>query len=132
MDGNLLVALVDDDRIYHLLTRKLLESTACTSGILEFYDGQEGIDYLESHKTEECNLPDVIFLDIQMPYLDGWQFLEKFSKMELKKEIKIYLVSSSISSYDHDKFKQSATIKEFIVKPFTRNRLEEIIKSLAA
>ncbi len=131
MEGSMHVAIIDDDKIYHVITRKLIESTVKPKDIFEFYDGQEALDYLLQNQAAPDMLPDVIFLDIQMPYLDGWQFLDSYSQLGLSKNIDIYIVSSSISSLDHERFNQSNCVKEFIVKPFTRNKLTEIMQGYA-
>ena len=122
------VAVVDDDKIFHVLTRKILVSTAFASRISEFYDGQEALDYLIENQNDADNLPDLIFLDIQMPFLDGWQFLDQFITLSFGKTITVYIVSSSISSLDHDKSVRYSKVKGFIVKPFPRDRMIEVIE----
>jgi len=122
------VAVVDDDKIFHLLAKKVLVSTEFGGQISEFYDGQEALTYLMENQHDKNNIPDIIFLDIQMPFLDGWQFLDQFATLVFEKVITIYIVSSSISLLDHDKARRNKAVKSFIVKPFTREKLLEVIE----
>jgi CheY-like chemotaxis protein len=128
MTNNPHVAIIDDDRIFHILTKKMLGITNFASKISEFFDGQEAIDYLiENHDQQEA-IPDLIFLDIQMPFLDGWQFLDQFITLTFEKEITVYIVSSSISTLDHDKSTRYDKVKGFIVKPFPRDKMLEVLE----
>ena len=81
---------------------------------------------LENSNTPQ-NLPDLIFLDIQMPFIDGWQFLDHYIGLTLPKPITIYVVSSSISSLDHEKSHQYTIISDFIVKPFSKNKILDVL-----
>lgn len=124
------VALIDDDRIFHVLTKKVLESALPGSFITEFYDGQEALDYFYHNQNVIENLPDIIFLDIQMPFLDGWQFLDQFVTMKFEKTITTYIVSSSISTLDYDRSRRYSDVKGFIIKPFPREKMIDIIEEL--
>lgn len=76
------VCLIDDDKIYQFTARKILESTGLAKKILSFYNGSEAIGFLkQSFTTDQNELPDVIFLDINMPVMNGWQFLEEYHKI---------------------------------------------------
>jgi CheY-like chemotaxis protein len=126
MSESRIIAIIDDDKIFHVLTRKILERATPSDRIIEFYDGQEALDYIVKNSEAPDVLPDLIFLDIQMPFVDGWQFLDQYSHLKLPKKIIVYIVSSSISSLDHDK-SQHYKINGFIVKPFTRDKIVEVL-----
>lgn len=121
------VALIDDDKIFHILTKKVLSSALSGGKITEFYDGQEALDYLHQNQHRVENLPDIIFLDIQMPFVDGWQFLDQFVELTFEKVITLYVVSSSISTLDYDKSRFYDAVSGFIIKPFPREKMIEII-----
>lgn len=128
-----IVFLIDDDNIYQFTARKILESTGLAKQIQSFYNGREAIKYLQDH--DNCkpeNLPDVIFLDINMPVMNGWEFLEEFHTFcgGFPKPIVVYVVSSSIDSYDIKKSREYKAVTDYIVKPITRIRYRELIESL--
>lgn len=127
------VCLIDDDKIYQFTARKILESTGLAKSILSFYNGSEAIGYLrENQSKEKDQLPDVIFLDINMPVMNGWQFLEEFHKMtqSLKKIITIYVVSSSVDDCDIQKSKAYTSVTDYIVKPINRIKYQQLIERL--
>ena len=77
------VCLIDDDKIYQFTARKILESTGLAKNILSFYNGSEAIGFLkESGNGDQERLPDVIFLDINMPVMDGLEATEKIRKFD--------------------------------------------------
>lgn len=121
------VALVDDDPIYIQAFKNLLTSWKIANPFLFFANGKEAIDFIQV--KEASNLPDVLLLDLNMPIMNGWKFLESFTNVEpqLSKNINIYLVSSSIWEEDLKRAKKNALIKEFISKPILREKLEEIL-----
>jgi len=126
------IAIIDDDKIFHVLTRRILEKSGKADTILEFYDGQEALTYIAENYADPQSLPDLIFLDIQMPFVDGWQFLDAYTNMEIPKAITIYIVSSSISSLDHEKSHHYEKVKGFIVKPFSRDKMLEVLEDFAS
>nr|WP_321222116.1 response regulator [uncultured Psychroserpens sp.] len=77
------------------------------------------------------NLPDIILLDINMPIMDGWQFLDEFVKIESHKLITIYIVSSSIDPQDIKRAKKYQNISNYIVKPITIKKLKTIMRDYA-
>jgi CheY-like chemotaxis protein len=84
--------------------------------------------------NNDYQLPEVIFLDLSMPIMDGWQFLDEFTSLSLKtdktEKILIYICSSSISPHDITKAKEISSVTDFIIKPVTKDKLAEIVMSL--
>lgn len=130
MELNKTIAIIDDDKIFHVLTRRMLAKVGHAGEVLEFYDGQEALNYLNNNLNEAANLPDLIFLDTEMPFMDGWQFLDEYSNLILPKPIVVYIVSSSISALDHEKSHHYKKVKGFVIKPFKREKLMEILTDL--
>lgn len=126
------IAIIDDDKIFHALTRRIIERAEGADQIFEFYDGQEAFSYIVENQHNPRQLPDLIFLDIQMPFMDGWQFLEQYVTLKIAKAITIYIVSSSISSLDLEKSHHFPVIKDFIIKPFTREKILEVLSEFKA
>jgi len=126
------VALIDDDDIYQYAAKKTIVATEFVNNIITFSDGQEAIEYfLENHQNTD-ELPDLIFLDLNMPILDGWQFLEEYTPLisKIKKEIQIYITSSSKNPDDLIKAKNITAVSDYIVKPLSIERFKEIFKKL--
>lgn len=124
------VGLVDDDKVFQFITGKILKSLNVIDCLLQFENGQPLLEYLQNNSDKPESLPDVIFLDIQMPFMDGWQFLQEYSNLRISfaKQIKIYILSSSISSYDKEKAKAYNQIIDFLVKPVGREIYSKILE----
>ena len=74
------ILLVDDDEIYIYLTKRLLNDISEEIAVSSFTDGEQAIDFIKACTSEKVELPDVILLDVNMPFLDGWGFLLEFKK----------------------------------------------------
>lgn len=125
--------LVDDDEIFTFLTKRTIEETQLVDQIKIFTNGQDAIDFLEKAAGDKLLLPEVILLDINMPILDGWGFLEEFVllKPHIGKKITIYVVSTSISPHDLERAKNISDVTDFIIKPITKAGLINILGSLS-
>ncbi|MDB5229525.1 MAG: response regulator [Chitinophagaceae bacterium] len=122
---SLKACVIDDDNVYVFGMKKLLQLGNLSNNIVEFYSGLEAITYFRDTTNHE-ELPDVIFLDINMPGMNGWEFLDAYSALSFKKNIPIYMVSSSINEEDKMRARSFDVIKEYITKPVTLAELKEI------
>lgn len=125
----LLVCLIDDDIVYQHVTKVMLSNadSAKIDNIIQLHDGQQAIDYFVKHADNTELLPDLIFLDINMPHKDGWEFLEEFSTLRLKKAGTIYMVSSSVSSADRERANDHDMVSGYVVKPVAKQDLESLL-----
>ncbi|GGB22418.1 response regulator [Mucilaginibacter rubeus] len=115
--------LIDDNYIDSFITRRVLESSNFAEDIIVRHSPMEAI---ESLKDGSVN-PDVIFLDIRMPIMTGFEFLHEFAGLDIaKKGIKIYMLSSSLDPTDIRNSEDNKHITQFIHKPLTVKALEEI------
>ena len=123
------LALVDDDAVFVYLTKIAIEETNLVDLIKVFENGLEAITFLEENKDNLAELPEVILLDLSMPIMNGWQFLEEFVMLNpsIGKKITSYVCSSSISPDDVNKAKSISEVTDFIVKPITKEKLIEAI-----
>ncbi len=127
------ICLIDDDNIYQFTARTIIESTGLAKKIHSFYNGSEALLYFSSKENQQKeDLPDLIFLDINMPIMNGWEFLEEYRKLQpdLPKQIVLFVVSSSIDDHDRLKSKEYREVKDYIIKPVSRIRYQELIESL--
>jgi CheY-like chemotaxis protein len=121
--------VIDDDAIYQIIVNKIIQRSEMFSTITSFKNGKEAIDVLQEivHNTadESVSLPDIILLDINMPIMDGWEFMEKMGliKSKFSKDITVYIVSSSIATEDKNKSKTYSDILGYLSKPVTINDL---------
>ncbi len=123
------VCIIDDDPIYIFTTRKIMEMGNFSSYIEVFKNGKEALEALKPRVEANENIPEVIFLDLNMPIMDGWQFLEEFMTPNTQKII-IYIVSSSIDPADLNKAKQYSLVTNYIVKPITPDKLKGLFDKI--
>jgi CheY-like chemotaxis protein len=121
-----LAYIVDDDPVFVLMFKKILSSCGCFRTIKNLENGQKALDSLMQSHSEERELPDIIFLDINMPVLNGWQFLDLIKKCSFKENLIIYMVSSSIDKTEIEKSKKYSFVKSFISKPVNKSIIDLI------
>ncbi len=120
-----LLAIVDDDEIFQFTLTRVINYNKQVERIINFSDGEKAIQYLTDNKVTNENIPDIIFLDSNMPILDGWQFIEEYKsiKTEIKKKIVIVMWSSSINPIDTERASKISEISNYLIKPI---KLEEV------
>jgi len=126
------VCVVDDDEIYVYGIKKLINLKQLCPNLIEFRNGKDAIEFLMNPENND-QLPDVIFLDITMPIMDGWDFMESYAKIkpQLGKKITVYMVSSSINDADIERAKTISDITDYVVKPVTYDKLLELFQLAA-
>ena len=128
------VCIIDDDLIYQFLAKEEITYTNLVRKVMFFDDGDQAIKYITStlDNNDIALLPDIIFLDINMPIMDGWEFLEAYLPLRSRiyKKIIIYVVSSSIDIRDLDRARNISAVSDYIIKPISSNRLVSIFTEL--
>lgn len=124
------IALIDDDDIFIFLITKIIKVSNLIDSIIVFGNGKEAITFLSENVTNPHLLPEIILLDLSMPIMDGWQFLEGLTKLDphIEKKITIYICTSSISPDDLNKAKNIPYVTDFLIKPVTKEKLIEILE----
>jgi CheY-like chemotaxis protein len=125
-----LACIIDDDNMYVSLVKRIIEAKNLCQNIMVFENGKDALSYFEAIFTslDKKNIPEIIFLDLNMPIMNGWEFLDNFTKIKNKigKIITLYIVSSSINPVDIERAKNINTVKDYLIKPVTIEDLEAI------
>jgi CheY-like chemotaxis protein len=118
--------LIDDNYIDNFVTRKILESGEFAEKVVVSQSAPDAINSLRAGAVK----PDVIFLDIRMPMMGGFEFLQEYDKLDIenKQSIKIFMLSSSLDPTDLKKSTNNKYITSFIHKPLTQKSLDDICK----
>ncbi len=125
---NLLV--IDDDDINIFIIKKIVEKTDYDVKMLSKNNGQQAIDYIKELLENHAELPHLMLIDINMPVLNGWEFIEAFESLNIQTPIDMYMLSSSVYENDIEKAKTYKTIKGFISKPLSIEKLKELINDI--
>jgi CheY-like chemotaxis protein len=122
------LVLIDDEPIFHKIVQMTIKHSALSNQATYALDGEVVLDYLEENRSDSQSLPDYIFIDLYMPSFDGWDFLNRFQHIykSLKKNINIYIVSSSIDPRDIDRSKLYPFVTTFISKPVMKDVFDSI------
>ncbi|HEY4064206.1 MAG TPA: response regulator [Puia sp.] len=127
------IFLIDDDSIYLMLARKIINTADARFDITEFTLAENAIKYLTENRQQAELLPDIIFVDLSMPVMDGWSFIEQFQQLtaDMSKSISLYIVTSSMAFEDVERSKKYDIIEDYLIKPLEREKIKEIADSIA-
>jgi CheY-like chemotaxis protein len=125
--------IIDDDPIFIYGTKRIMKEIEFCENIIVFNNGQEALDGIMEISQSASEIPQVIFLDLNMPIMNGWEFLDEFIKIpnsNLEKTI-VYIISSSVDPRDLEKVKDyKQRVNNYILKPITPNDLESVLGAL--
>lgn len=125
-----LACIIDDDDMYVNLITRIIDAKKLSKNLLIFDNGKKALDYFVSAlKTlEKREIPQVILLDLNMPVMDGWQFLTELGKHKFENlnDTTIYIVSSSINPADIERSKAIEKVTDFLIKPVNFEQLEKV------
>jgi CheY-like chemotaxis protein len=123
-----LVMLVDDNETDNFISKRIIEITKFAKRVEVKNSGKSALDYLKENQSSPEDLPNIIFLDINMPIVDGFVFLYEFEKFSevVRNKCKVIILSSSDNKRDIDKIVNNNHVIKFITKPLTEVALDEI------
>lgn len=125
---NLLV--IDDDEINIFIIKKIVAKTGYNVEMVSKNNGQLAIEYLKEVSDDKEKFPHLMLIDINMPVLNGWEFLEAYDELNPALKSDMYMLSSSVYENDIEKAKTYKTIKGFISKPLSIERLTELLRQV--
>lgn len=124
------IAIIDDDPITVFGLRKLIGTAVECEKIESFANGKLAFEGIREKLEEEKAIPEIIFLDINMPIMDGWEFLKEFINLSIPKKVRINVVTSSIDPFDQKQWEfykdKTHHLITFNQKPIDRNKIAEI------
>jgi len=125
------LVIIDDDPIDHFMMKHILRDKSYFDTTTYTVYGALVLDYIEENKREPDKLPDVIFLDLNMPEFSGWDFLERMEQMqhEVDKNIQVYIISSSVRNIDKETSAKYPFVSDFISKPVELSEIERIMRN---
>ncbi|WP_452219173.1 response regulator [Lacinutrix undariae] len=122
--------IIDDDPIFVFGLKKMLEHANFCNEFSVFNNGEDAIEALKPIIKTGVDFPELILLDLNMPIMDGWQFLDEFIKEKPTKKAIIYIISSSIDPVDIEKAKEYENVSSFVIKPITRDKIKYIAEEI--
>ncbi len=125
--------IIDDDPIFIYGTRRIMKEVDFCDNILVFNNGQDAIDGLKELIAKGEDLPEVLFLDLNMPIMNGWEFLEDFVKIPNPdgKKVIIYIISSSVDPRDLERIRNYKMVNNYILKPLSPQDLVNVLQDVA-
>jgi CheY-like chemotaxis protein len=124
------ILCIDDDPITLMLCKKVILKSDFSNNIDTAKNGKEALDYFDNLINENnTSIPEIIFLDLNMPIMDGWDFLDAFMQnrySEFYKKSKVIILSSSVDPKDIDKSKEYPNVIKFLAKPITKDILNNL------
>ncbi|MBK5284922.1 MAG: response regulator [Bacteroidia bacterium] len=125
------ILLIDDNDIDNYISSHLIQKTGFTGEVILKSSAEEGLNYLQSGIEGNVPLPEIIFLDIRMPAMDGFEFLQEFAKLNpiAENNCSIYMLSSSIDKRDIEQAKKNPNVADFITKPLNIDKLNTVLSA---
>ncbi|HEY9839077.1 MAG: response regulator [Candidatus Sericytochromatia bacterium] len=117
------VAIIDDDPINNLICEKVIQRLKFAQEVISFLSAVEALAWFQVQPCEDW--PTLVFLDINLPFLDGWEFLSRLEALP-ENPLEIYILSSSVSEEDQTKALAHPLIAGFLIKPLTLDKLTKL------
>lgn len=125
------ILLIDDDENDNFYHQRIIEKTNVTEKVITYESAKEALDFLKTKQEGTFPQPDLIFLDINMPGMNGWEFLEIYAKLDIEQQgnIVVVMLTTSFFARDKERASQIEIIKDFLNKPLTSEILVNIIQT---
>ena len=122
------ILIVDDSELQRVITEMVIKKSRSAVRIVSFPSATDALDHLRTLENHNSKFPDVIFLDIHMPIMDGFDFLDKYLEFsdDIRSQCKIVMLSATDSDADHDRIQGYPVVYKFINKPMTNKALNDL------
>jgi len=129
-----IVAIIDDDRVFQKITWMKITRKNYARKVLMFSDGEQAIKFIRDNAANPDELPDIILLDLNMPVMDGWDFMEAFVKMRphIGKKITIFVATSSVNPEDQRRAIDVSAVTDYVIKPISDDNLYRLFSSMGS
>ncbi|MGB7394023.1 MAG: response regulator [Pricia sp.] len=126
------VCIIDDDPIFVYGTKRIMDEVDFCDEVIVYHDGQEALDGLNEMNQRGEELPSIIFVDLNMPVMNGWEFLEDFIKIDNhnRDKVIVYIISSSVDPRDLEQIRNYPVVNQYILKPITPEALENVLRDV--
>ena len=121
MLDNKKILLIDDSKFDNLINAKLIQTEFKNTQVQAFFSANEALQFLKDNQFNEEELPDILFVDIRMPEMDGFEFMDSFGQLSptLKEKCKVFILTSSIDPGDKTRAEQNPNVLKFLNKPLS-------------
>jgi len=127
------ICIIDDDPICHFIAKKMIGNVFSQSELSHFYNGQKAIEFFKEKQYAPSELPELILVDINMPVMDGWNFLSMLDKLAIQcYDPGIFICSSSDNTEDLNKAKVIPAVHGYITKPLNVNALKNVLENIVS
>ena len=128
-----IVAIIDDDRVFQKITWMKITRKNYARKVLMFSDGEQAMRYIEENAGKPEELPDMILLDLNMPVMDGWDFMHAFVRLRprIGKTITIFIATSSVNPEDQRRAAEISAVTDYVIKPISDASLSRLFAPLA-
>ncbi|MDW7692096.1 response regulator [Flammeovirgaceae bacterium SG7u.111] len=125
-----LACIVEDDPMHLFITQNYIELSGLVEKIIVCENGKEAYSTLKIMIQNSEKLPEIIFLDLNMPVWDGWQFLDEFTQIPIEQKITIYILTSSNNEEDIKRAERYSLTSNYLIKPIDQSRLKNVLTEL--
>ncbi len=124
------ILLIDDDEPTNYIHERIIEEVGCTEKIVAIQSARQALDFLKSKTDGAYPQPDLIFLDINMPAMTGWGFLEKYRELDKDQQGRVIIVMLTTSLHPDDERKAQSIpeVNRYFIKPLSPEMLQEILE----